>query len=371
MGNQRFAQSQRMLSCTLLILVPVILSCGSGSSQEPESSIGVVLPILPSDTLPPTNVLLRSQPPVGLSSLPTGDATDQMAEAKVNLGRRLFFDPILSQNETVSCASCHQPSHGLASPEAIAIGIDGKRGRRNAPSIFNRGYGRSQFWDGRAASLEEQSLQPLSNPDEMGDNLERILKRLREHPEYPAEFTRAFGPKDTETPVVEAEQLAAALAAFQRCLLLGDSPVDRFRAADVTELSLEARQGLWIFESRGRCWQCHSGENLTDEKFHNTGVGFGSASRDLGRAEITHDPQDRYRFKTPSLRGVNETSPYMHDGSIKSLEDVVEFYSRGGAPDDPELSPLIRPLNLSDEERRYLVEFLRALSPARVESPTQ
>jgi cytochrome c peroxidase len=221
--------------------------------------------------------------------------------------------------------------------------------------------------------LEEQSLEPISNPDEMGDDLMSILNRLREHAEYRAEFLTAFDDADVVTEpsederaqVVTSARLAKALAAFQRCLLLGDSPVDRFRAADVKELSMEARQGLWIFESRGRCWQCHAGDNFTDENFHNTGVSFGRPERDLGRFAITQDPQDRYRFKTPSLRGVAETSPYMHDGSVKSLEDVVDFYNRGGSPNDPELSPLIRPLNLSVEERRYLVEFLRALSPTQ------
>lgn len=370
---------KQMLSSSWIVWVMIAIqqfnvSVVPASWQEPsESATGSAseLPVLPQDTLPPTAALLRSQPLLGFDTLPNDDPSHPVTEARVNLGRRLFFDPILSQDQSVSCASCHQPNHGLASPDSLAIGIGGKTGRRNAPSVFNRGYGKQQFWDGRATSLEEQSLQPISNPDEMGEALEPVLVRLRDNPEYADEFAKAFGPAGEGNEVVNSTRLASALAAFQRCLLLGDSPVDRFRASDVKELSMEARQGLWIFESRGRCWQCHSGANLTDELFHNTGVSFGSSNRDLGRAEITHDPQDRYRFKTPSLRGVAETAPYMHDGSIKTLEEVVEFYNRGGSPNDSELSPHLRPLNLSADERRYLVEFLRALSPAPNEPQTR
>lgn len=369
MNDSQVVRRQQTAICLMVMVLPTIVSIGSGSPQEPASPATLVAPKLPTDTLPATTTLLRNQPPLGLATLPQDNAANPLTAAKVDLGRRLFFDPILSRDESVSCASCHQPSHGLASPDALAIGIGGKQGRRNAPSLFNRGYGKLHFWDGRAPTLEEQSLQPISNPDEMGDDLARILQRLQDHAEYPRVFAEAFGDPESGASVINSDRLAAALAAFQRCLVIGDSPVDRFRAADVKELSMEARQGLWIFESRGRCWQCHSGDNFSDEKFHNTGVSFGSATRDTGRADITHDPQDRYRFKTPSLRGVAETAPYMHDGSVKTLEDVVEFYNRGGATNDPELSPLIRPLNLSADERRYLVQFLRALSPAKEPKP--
>jgi cytochrome c peroxidase len=323
--------------------------------------------VLPPDSLPATEELLLADLPLGLPALPDLPSENRLTAAKVDLGRRLFFDPLLSADRTVSCATCHQPDHGLASPDPLAIGIAGRVGRRNAPSLFNRAFGQRFFWDGRAESLEAQSLLPIANPDEMGDDLNAILERLAAHPEYPSWFAAAFPAESvagaTAGAVVTAERLAAALAAFQRTLLMGDSPVDRFRAAsDVSGLSLEARQGLWIFESRGRCWQCHSGENFSDEQFHNTGVGFGVDNRDLGRFEATGAAEDRFRFKTPSLRGVAETAPYMHDGSVRTLEDVVEFYNRGGAEADRELSPLMRPLNLSDEEKRYLVEFLKALS---------
>jgi cytochrome c peroxidase len=329
------------------------------AEQTPQEGARPGVLLLPPDSLPPTEALMGAALPLGLATLPAEPADNRLNAAKVELGRRLFFDPLLSADRTVSCATCHQPDHGLASPEPLAVGIGGRVGRRNAPSLFNRVYGQHFFWDGRADSLEAQSLLPIANPEEMGDDLDAILLRLAEHPEYPRLFEAAF----SAGALVTAEHLGAALAAFQRTLLLGDSPVDRFRAAsDVTGLSLEARQGLWIFESRGRCWQCHSGENFSDEQFHNTGVGFGADNRDRGRFEVTGVAEDRFRFKTPSLRGVAQTAPYMHDGSVRTLEDVVEFYNRGGAQEDRELSPLMRPLNLSDEEKRYLVEFLKALS---------
>lgn len=367
MNNAILMCSRTAIFWLMVVVLLLNVSNGVGGWQEQREKTANQdpAPVLPQDTLPPTENLLRSQPLLGFEALPADDPAGPLTEAKVSLGRRLFFDPILSKDRTVSCASCHQPNHGLASPDPLAVGIGGKQGRRNAPSVFNRGYGKRQFWDGRAATLEEQSLQPISNPDEMGEALEPILVRLRDDQKYVSEFSKAFGQSESAAEVVTSTRLASALAAFQRCLLIGDSPVDRFRAADVKELSMEARQGLWIFESRGRCWQCHSGENFTDELFHNTGVSFGSENRDLGRSEISHDPQDRHRFKTPSLRGVAETAPYMHDGSIKTLEEVVEFYNRGGSPNDTELSPHLRPLNLSVDERRFLVEFLRALSPSR------
>ncbi len=319
---------------------------------------------LPVDNLPPTQELIRQRAPVGLSRLPGDSEQNPLSESKVDLGRRLFFDGMLSRDGSVSCASCHQPEHGMASPDPVAIGIGGRRGRRNTPSLFNRGYGSHFFWDGRSADLEHQALLPISDPDEMGADLSSVLDRIRQNEAYQSMFRAAFGEtqQDNSLELVTPQHVAKALAAFQRTLVLGDSPVDHFRAARVPDLSLEARQGLWIFESRGRCWQCHSGDNFSDESFHNTGVGFGQADRDLGRFEVTGLSEDRYRFKTPTLRGLVKTAPYMHDGSIATLEEVVEFYNRGGAPQDPELSPLLQPLQLTESEKAHLLAFLRALS---------
>lgn len=312
---------------------------------------------LPSDRLPPSDVLVHQPPPLGLTTEPSWASPPETRVARVELGRRLFFDPLLSSDGTVACASCHRPDHGFASPDEVGVGIGGRLGRRNAPSLLNRGNGQFFSWDGRFQRLEDQSLRPLSDPNEMGHDLEAALQRVEESPTYQPMWKAAFGDQ-----AVTAERLGEVLADFQRTLVIGNSPIDRFRAAEVGALSREARQGLWIFESRGGCWKCHNGENFTDESFHNTGVGHGLATRDLGRFEVTRQEEDRFRYKTPGLRGVALTAPYMHDGSLKTLEEVVEFYSRGGNPDDPERSALLEPFDLTPEEKSFLVAFLQALS---------
>lgn len=315
------------------------------------------LPSLPADTLPPTE--LPAEPPQGFDRWPSAPEENRLTLEKAHLGRRLFFDGVLSRDGSISCASCHLPEHGLASPDPVAIGIGGMRGRRNSPSLYNVAWGKSFFWDGRAASLEEQALAPIVSPQELGSDLPAVIGRLERHAEYPQLFAAAF--PGEPAPISELN-LARALASFQRTLVRAGSEVDRFHAAEYAALSAEARQGLWIFESRGFCWQCHSGPNFSDEAFHNTGVGFGKEDRDLGRFEVTSEERHRHQFKTPSLRGVALTAPYMHDGSIKTLEEVVEFYSQGGSPRDPGLDPQLRTLQLTPVEKGYLVEYLKALS---------
>lgn len=316
------------------------------------------VPQLPKDNLP--DELLITTPPKGLSSLPAASKDNPLTRPRIALGRRLFFDPVLSKDGSVSCASCHQPDHGFASPDPKAIGIAGKVGKRNTPTVLNRGFGKHFFWDGRVATLEEQALEPISNPLELGNEVETVLQALRQDESYVAEFRTAFAGSDDTT--VSAANLARAIASFERALVTGNSPVDRFRASEYEALNRKARQGMWIFESRGGCWQCHSGPNLSDEEFHNTGVSFGSLDRDTGRFEFTGKDEDRFKFKTPSLRNVQFTAPYMHDGSVKTLRQVVEFYNKGGAPDDPRLDKKMKPLNLSEEEVEFLVEFLKAYS---------
>ena len=237
-------------------------------------TLGQELP-LPKDTLPETLELIRV--PLGLEQV----HSDVVSEEWVALGRRLFFDPILSADQTVSCATCHQPDHGFASPEAVSVGIGGMKGTRNAPSILNTVYRKSLFWDGRTATLEEQALEPIENAVEMGHDLSNIIGRLQEDPGYSEQFVRVFG-----QPVSE-EGLSKALASFQRVLLSGDHGVDRFRAGEFKALTTEERNGMWIFESKGQCWRCHSGANLTDEDFHNTGVSWGKEPLDLGRFDVT------------------------------------------------------------------------------------
>jgi cytochrome c peroxidase len=308
---------------------------------------------VPVDTLPPALSLERI--PLGLSSERPVPKDNPLTEAKVQLGRRLFFDPILSDDGTVACASCHQPEHGFAGIGRYATGIGGKQTTRNAPSLWNRAYGKAFFWDGREPTLEAQALRPIENPLEMGDSVADAVRRLRNHADFSARFRTAFGED------VSAANLAKALASFERVLLRGDSRVDRFKAGALTALDARERHGLWLFESRGRCWRCHSGPNYTDEQLHNTGVSWGCEPLDSGRYGITKQERDRGRFKTPTLRALLNTAPYMHDGSMTNLEEVVEFYNRGGGK-NPCLDPALEPLSLTKEEVRNLVAFLQALS---------
>jgi cytochrome c peroxidase len=309
-------------------------------------------PDLPRDALAAN--LALDEVPLGLEPRPV-PKENPLTEQRVRLGRRLFFDPILSADNTVACASCHHPAHGFAGSEARPRGIRGQRTIRRAPSLLNRAYGTSFFWDGREPTLEGQALRPIEDPAEMGSTLTAVLDRLRADSAYNAQFEAAFA--DGVTPA----NLGRALASFERVLLRGDSAVDRFRRQGNTQaLTRRERQGLWLYESKGRCWRCHSGANFTDEAYHNTGVSWGKVPADFGRFAVTKKEADRGRFKTPTLRGVALTGPFMHDGSLKSLEDVVEFYNRGGGA-NPNLDPVLGPLDLSKDERRDLVAFLKAL----------
>jgi cytochrome c peroxidase len=305
---------------------------------------------VPRDTLP--EVIDHDKVPLGLDSRPA-PKDNALTSARVALGRKLFFDPILSHDKTVACATCHRPDHGFASPEARPVGIGGKEGTRRAPSLFNRAYGSAFFWDGRTKSLEEQALEPIANPIEMGSSVDEALQRLQADAKYKELFAKAFADGITAT------NLGKALASFERVLLRGDSPVDRFRQrGDRNAMTPAERHGLWLYESKGQCWRCHSGKNFTDEGFHNTGVSWGGD--DTGRFGVTKSESDRGRYKTPTLRGVKLTGPYMHDGSIKTLEDVVEFYNRGGGA-NPSLDPAMQRLDLNKEELADLVAFLRCL----------
>jgi cytochrome c peroxidase len=305
---------------------------------------------VPKDTLPAK--LELDSIPLGLPerALPKDNP---LTEARVALGRRLFFDPILSADQTVACASCHRPDKGFSSGDAQPHGIRNQALKRKAPTILNRAFGTAFFWDGRENSLEAQALKPIEDPTEMGAKLGEIIQRLRNQAEYRLQFEKAF------PDGVTAVNLGKALASFERVLLRGDSAVDRFRRkGDHAALIPAQRHGLWLYESKGRCWRCHSGSNFTDEQFHNTGVSWGKG--DLGRFAVTRNEDDRGKFKTPTLRGVVLTGPYMHDGSLKTLEEVVEFYNRGGGA-NPNLDQLLGPLGLSKEEMSDLVAFLKAL----------
>jgi cytochrome c peroxidase len=279
-----------------------------------------------------------------------------MNETKVALGRRLFFDRQLSRDRSISCSTCHDPRRAFTDGRAVARGVDRRPGRRNVPTIVNRGYGVTFSWDGRLSTLEAQVLAPVSNPREMGASLAVVLDRLSRDSSYRREFRMSF------TDGITEENVARALATFVRHVTSGDAPADRFGDRQSDALSQEARLGLKVFLGKGNCWQCHAGPLFSDEKFHNTGIAWdGKRFRDDGRALVTGDRRQQGAFKTPTLREVARTAPYMHDGSIKTLEEVVEFYSRGGRV-NPNLDSLIMSLSLSEQDKRGLIAFLEALT---------
>ena len=297
----------------------------------------------------------RADPLPGLDLYLPSAARDA-TPAMVSLGRRLFFDPVLSRDSTVSCASCHQPGHAFTDRRPQPRGVGGRVGRRNAPTLLNRGYGTTFSWDGRGTTLAAQALRAIQDPTEMDLRVDLAVQRLARHPGYGRSFQTAFGLPPSN------EVLGQALAGYLRSLRAGGSRFDRFVAGDTRALSPLERRGLALFQGQARCDRCHSGPLLTDERFHNTGVAWqGGAFVDAGRFEVTLRTGDEGAFKTPTLREVARTAPYMHDGSLATLEEVVDFYVRGGNPNQ-NLDPEIRPIPLSAGERAALVAFLRALT---------
>jgi cytochrome c peroxidase len=266
----------------------------------------------------------------------------------------LFFDPRLSGDNTMSCASCHLPDKAFGDGLPRGKGHDGKTLIRNTPSLLNAGFYSTYLWDGRAESLEEQSLGPIQSPDEMNQHLDELERELSAVPGYVTQFRNVFGTG------VSRDGIAKALAAFQRTLVSRDAPLDRYLAGDEDALSAEAKLGMRLFVEDAGCARCHRGPLLSDGKFYRLGTDF----RDLGRGEVTGERQDRYKFRTPSLRDVARTGPYMHNGVHKTLTEVVEFYYRTAPPVGPEGLPLdIEPLTgQSYTEIAAIVAFLEALT---------
>lgn len=277
--------------------------------------------------------------PLGLDLyMPVPDENPLTTE-KIELGRRLFNDRRLSRDGTIACSSCHDPARAFSVERPIAVGVFGRVGRRNAPALINRGYGRAFFWDGRSRSLENQVLQPIQDPNEMDLTLAEAASRTG----------------------VDTTTMSRALASYVRSILSGDSPYDRFVSGDRVALSEEAQAGLQIFRGRANCTACHVGPNFSDETPHDTGIAWrNGVLADVGAG--------RGEFKSPTLREVARTSPYMHDGTLATLEEVVDYYDRGGNP-NPWLDPELRPLRLSPGEKRALVAFLRSLSGTMREGP--
>jgi cytochrome c peroxidase len=290
--------------------------------------------------------------PRGLDLYVPAPAENPITPEKLVLGRRLFFDRRLSRDGRTACASCHQPARAFSDGRPLPVGAHGRVGRRNTPSLLNRAYGERFFWDGRAATLEAQVSMALEGRTDLDLSPNEAAGRIATVGEYVAAFTSAFGEP------VSARGLIRALATFVRGQLSGDSAFDRFAAGDRHALSVPARRGFELFNGKAGCWRCHAGPLLSDDGFHNTGVSWG---KDPGLFEVTGHPEDRGRFKAPSLRNVAITAPYMHDGSITSLDVVIAFYDRGGQG-NPNLDPRIRPLRLSTEERQALVACLQSLT---------
>ena len=294
--------------------------------------------------------------PLGLSASGRVPADNPITPEKIELGRRLFFDPSLSDDRTVSCATCHQPDRAFSDESPLSEGILGRKGGRNTPTLVNRVYGRSFFWDGRARTLEEAVLMPVRDTLEMAMDVPRLIDRVRGDATYRSQFAAAFPGGEVGEATV-----AQALATYVRSLVAGNSVFDRFRAGDGAALSASAQRGQQLFFGRARCATCHQGTNFTDEGFE----GLGVPSADPGRFAATGNERDRGNFKVPTLRDVALTAPYMHDGSLASLDAVVDFYDRGGG-----LAPGaggrrrrdVRPLGLDEGQKQDLVAFLRALT---------
>ncbi|MDG1895746.1 MAG: cytochrome c peroxidase [Fuerstiella sp.] len=341
---------------------------------------------------PQNHVSLEVELPLGLlagAGLIKIPADNPMTRAGIELGRQLFFDKRLSSDNTVSCADCHHPAEGYTRHTQFGVGVNGQEGGRNSPVSYNRIFSGAQFWDGRAASLEEQAVGPIANPIEMANTHEAAVETVRNIEGYSIQFEKVF------EDGVTIDNIGKAIATFERAIVTGAAPVDyyepvrimhvafgedledldalkeddpdlyedymaRKKVSDEHPISESAIRGRELFfTARAGCTACHVGANFADEKYHNLGIGMGHEKPDLGRFTVTGDEKDRGAFKTPTIRNVALTAPYMHDGTVKTLEDVVEWYAKGGHP-NPQLSKDVKKLELSDQDKKDLVEFMKA-----------
>lgn len=274
--------------------------------------------------------------PAGLDAYIPVPENNPITRESVELGRKLFFDKRLSRDKSVSCATCHDPQYAFTDARKLAVGIEGRTGDKRVPRILNRAYGKTFFWDGRVSRLEEQVVMPIANPKEMDLDVKEAATRVG----------------------LDSVTLQRALASYVRTILSGNSPYDRYVQGDREALTADQKLGLQIFRGKAGCGSCHLGPNLTDERFHNTGVG---TADEPGYFATSHDPGDHGAFKTPSLREVARTPPYMHDGSLATLDEVIDYYDKGGRA-NANLDPEIRKLQLSPSEKKALVAFLQALN---------
>ena len=346
----------------------------------------------------PAQTLNPEEPPLGLPPIPVPE-DNPITKAKADLGEQLFKEERFSTTGEIACSSCHEPEKAFTDGRAIAEGIKGRLGTRHTPTVVNAVYYELQFWDGRRESLETQSLDPLVNPVEHGfSSHESVLEVVRDDEGYVRQFREVFG---VGSDGITMDHIAKAIATFERTLVSGNSPFDRYRyGGEEDAISESAKRGLRVFRNQGRCVDCHTIEQthatFTDNEFHNLGVGWdrigdevfdlvgnfrkmkesdGEANIDetiltdkkvseLGRFAVTLDTQDVGRFKTPTLRNVAVTPPYMHDGSEKTLMEVVEFYDKGGNA-NPLLDGGIQELDLTQQEKEDLVAFMKTLTSPR------
>ena len=394
----RFVQS--LAAAAVVTCCPVATTFASSSTQEPET---VVLgdPSLTSG-IPGEGPLTTEEISKWLSDpanhqpldvkLPHGlDAAsanmfipedNPMTRAKIELGRQLYFDPRLSADGTISCASCHAPDEGFGAHTQFGVGIGGQEGNRNSPVAFNRILSKHQFHDGRAESLEEQAIGPIANSIEMGSSHDVCTRVLGEIPGYKMQFAKIFDDG------VTIDNVAKAIATFERAIVTAPAPYDYYAplkqfedvfAADLEYLDEEpelakqyealkkaaaehpmsesAKRGMELTFGKANCTACHAGANFTDEQFHNIGVGMEAEDPDLGRYVVTGEDKDRGAFKTPTMRNVIHSGPYMHDGSQETLAEVIEWYNKGGHPNQW-LSDKMKPLNLTEQEKADLVAFM-------------
>ena len=338
---------------------------------------------------------LKVRLPMGLDKGAAGIVIPEdnpLTRAKIELGRQLYFDPRLSRDGTVSCASCHHPDKGYAFNTQFGVGVKGQEGGRNSPVSYNRILSGPQFWDGRADSLEAQAVGPIANPIEMGFTHDECVERLETIEGYRIQFEKIFPDSG-----VTIDNVGKAIASFERVVVTGPSPADYYEPVllvesqfpelvkdleafeeedpDSFDFYMEAvenseknpmseaaiRGRKLFFDKRSNCSTCHTGANFSDEQYHNLGVGMDTEKPDLGRFDQTKEDKDRGAFKTPTIRNVALTAPYMHDGSQKTLEEVVEWYAKGGHAND-HLSDKVKKLDLTDQEKSDLVAYMKALT---------
>jgi cytochrome c peroxidase len=344
-----------MKSATITLLTVFLVAISGLFVSSQNQTVSPILPI---------GNPIEIKAPLGLPPVPIPPDNPPTAET-VALGRRLYYDSILSIDKTVSCASCHSPEYGFADPKPVSEGVAKKTGTRHSPPVLNSAYFTSQFWDGRAPSLEKQAEGPVQNPVEMANTLATVEQRLNADPSYREEFAKAWGPRPITYELVEK-----SIASFERTVICGNSPFDRWKYGhDKNAVNDSVKRGFVVFTSKkkGNCAACHTvGDKyalFTDNGFHNVGIGVDMGNfTDVGLFAVSHKEADKGKFKTPSLRNLAQTAPYMSDGSLKNLKEVIDFYI-GAGNSNPNLDREIHVLDfLSGQERADLQAFLGSLT---------